>query len=172
MFPNLEAIVLTGHSAGGQYVSRYVMANTVHDSLGVPVTYVVSNPSSYAYLDASRPGATAGCTNYDKWPYGLHDRSGYSAKLSDDQMKKQIASRPVIYLLSELDTLPIAGFDASCGAMAQGASRFDRGKAYADYITRKYDAHHTVTTVPLCGHNARCVYTSEPALPILFGTRR
>src|SRR6202011_4800967 len=42
-FPNLKSIVVAGHSAGGQYVARYVMANEVHETLGVPITYVVSN---------------------------------------------------------------------------------------------------------------------------------
>src|SRR5439155_17668182 len=54
-FPNLKAIVVAGHSAGGQFVTRYEMANQLHDKLGVPITYVVANPSSYAYLDAQRP---------------------------------------------------------------------------------------------------------------------
>jgi hypothetical protein len=49
VFPNLKAIVVTGHSAGGQVTNRYGMTNQVHDILGVPVSYVVSNPSSYAY---------------------------------------------------------------------------------------------------------------------------
>src|SRR5579885_2771242 len=49
-FPNLKLIVVAGHSAGGQFVTRYEMANQVHDNLGVKVSYVVSNPSSYAYL--------------------------------------------------------------------------------------------------------------------------
>ena len=31
VFPNLKAIVVSGHSAGGQYVNRYAMANPVHD---------------------------------------------------------------------------------------------------------------------------------------------
>ena len=31
-FPNLRAMVLAGHSAGGQFVSRYQMANLVHDT--------------------------------------------------------------------------------------------------------------------------------------------
>ena len=34
-FPNMQAIVVAGHSAGGQYVTRYEMANRVHDTLGV-----------------------------------------------------------------------------------------------------------------------------------------
>ena len=59
VFPNVRAIVVAGHSAGGQFVSRYQMANHVHEPLGVPVTYVISNPSSYAYLDQLRPSASA-----------------------------------------------------------------------------------------------------------------
>src|SRR5437773_10974895 len=51
VFPNLRAIVVAGHSAGGQFVTRYEMANRVHDKLGIPVTYVVANPSMYAYMD-------------------------------------------------------------------------------------------------------------------------
>src|SRR5436309_1401345 len=49
IFPNLTAIVIAGHSAGGQFVARYQMSNRVHDSAGTPITYVVANPSSYAW---------------------------------------------------------------------------------------------------------------------------
>ena len=104
VFPNLKIIVVSGHSAGGQYVSRYAMASTIHENLGVPVSYVVSNPSSYAYLDETRPSAPA-CETFNNWPYGMNDRNGYAARLSDDQLKKQLVSRPVVYLLGELDTL-------------------------------------------------------------------
>ena len=54
VFPNLTAIVIAGHSAGGQFVSRYEMANHAQDNLGVAVSYVVANPSSYAWPDATR----------------------------------------------------------------------------------------------------------------------
>jgi pimeloyl-ACP methyl ester carboxylesterase len=180
VFPNLRAIVVAGHSAGGQFVTRYEMANKVHDQLGIPVTYVVSNPSSYAYLDATRPNADGSdfrpygdgrnCTTYDHWPYGLEDRehSGYTAKMSDDQLRKQLAARPVTYLLGEIDILPLGGFDSSCPAMAQGPTRLARGQAFGKFVNQKYGAHHTITVVPLCGHNARCMFTSEPALPIIF----
>jgi pimeloyl-ACP methyl ester carboxylesterase len=178
VFPNLKTIVISGHSAGGQFVTRYEMANQVHDLLGVPVTYIVSNPSSYAYLDNSRPNAAGddfraytdarNCTTFDQWPYGLQNRAGYTAKLSDDQLKKQLAARSVIYLLGELDTTPLAGFDGSCPAMAQGTNRLLRGQAFAKYVQQKFGAKHQVTTVPLCGHNARCIFTSEVTLPLIF----
>jgi hypothetical protein len=178
VFPNLKLVVVSGHSAGGQYVSRYVMANQAHDSSGVEVRYVISNPSSYAYLDANRPAGTPteyrsygdgrNCTTYDRWPYGLENRTGAAAKLSGEELRERMVTRPVAYLLSELDTLPIAGFDSSCPAMAQGPSRLARGQAYAAYLKEKFGAKQTVTVVPLCGHNARCVFTSDPALPVLF----
>jgi hypothetical protein len=190
IFPNLKVIVVSGHSAGGQFVTRYEMANQVHDTLGVPVTYVVSNPSSYAYPDPARP-APAGasdassaepaaasefrdfsdahnCTTYDRWPYGLQNRTGYAAQLTGDQLQKQLATRPVTCLLGEIDILPLGGFDTSCPAMAQGPTRLARGQAFGKYVNRKYGAHHHTVVVPLCGHNARCMFTAEPALPILF----
>jgi hypothetical protein len=29
-------------------------------------------------------------------------------------------------------------------------------------------AHHIMTIIPLCGHNARCMFTAERALPVIF----
>ena len=195
IFPNLTVIVVAGHSAGGQFVNRYQMSNQVHETLGVPVSYVVSNPSSYGYLDSTRPREPAysvsarapgyvpvagdpapfgtfrdahDCTTFDKWPYGLLGRSGYSTRSTDDQLKKQAASRPAVYLLGELDILPLGGFDGSCSAMAQGPTRLARGEAFGKYVNEKFGAHHTITEVHLCGHNGRCMFTSEEALPILF----
>lgn len=201
LFPNLRAIVVAGHSAGGQFVTRYEMSNQVHDKLGVPVSYVVSNPSSYAWPDSTRPTESAysvaarapgyvpesssdgqentraafrqygdgrGCTTFDQWPYGMKNRSGYSAKQSDEQLKQQLVSRPTTYLLGELDILPLGGFDSSCNAMAQGPTRLARGEAFAKLVNEVLGAHHTRVIIPLCGHNARCMFTAESALQVIF----
>jgi pimeloyl-ACP methyl ester carboxylesterase len=200
VFPNLPAIVVAGHSAGGQFVTRYEMSNRVHDTLGVPISYVVANPSSYAWPDATRPlpvddaapanaqlgwkeetphtkfsyGAfdAGACANYDHWPAGLEQRtSGYTVGESDDQLKKQLAARPTTYLLSQVDTLPLGGFDSSCSAMAQGATRRARGEAYVKLVNEQFGAKHKVLIVPECGHNDRCVYTTDEVLPVIFPKR-
>jgi pimeloyl-ACP methyl ester carboxylesterase len=197
VFPNMRAIVVAGHSAGGQVVARYQMANRVHETLGVPVTYVVANPSSYAWPDASRPrplddatpehakdgwetetphtkfsyGAfdASGCANYNRWPAGLESRTGgYTAKTSDDQLKKQLVSRPTTYLFGQVDTLPLGGFDSSCPAMAQGPTRRSRGEAYVKYVNEHFGARHAIQIVSECGHNDRCVYTTDAVLPLIF----
>ncbi|HTM31177.1 MAG TPA: hypothetical protein VL263_07720 [Vicinamibacterales bacterium] len=201
-FPNLRTIIVAGHSAGGQFVSRYQMSNQVHETLAIPVSYIVANPSSYAYLDPMRPTATAfaehvsalapgyvpalpakpappfaafgdddGCTAYDNWPYGLQHRVGYATRLADDQLRKQLASRPATYLLGGLDILPLFGFDDSCAAMAQGPTRMARGFAYAQYVNQRFGAKHEVKQVPACGHNARCMFTDAAALALLFPKR-
>jgi pimeloyl-ACP methyl ester carboxylesterase len=196
-FPNLRQIVVAGHSAGGQFVARYQMSNKIHDTLGVPVTYVVANPSSYAWPDATRPSAagdgtpenakgawetekvhsnftygpfdSAACPAYNRWPAGLENRtSGYTAATSDDQLKRQLVSRPTTFLFGQVDTLPLGGFDSSCPAMAQGATRRARGEAYVKYINEKLGAKHAVQIVPECGHNDRCVYTTDAVLPVIF----
>jgi hypothetical protein len=178
-FPNLKTIVVAGHSAGGQFVNRYSMANRIHETLGLPITYVVANPSSYAYLESVRPtgdpmtfapfvGAEK-CPNYDRWPYGMQNRSGgYTAKMTVDQLKKQLASRSVTYLLGEIDILPLGGFDSSCSAMAQGPTRLARGQAFAKFVNEKIGAQHKMREVHLCGHNARCMFTDEATLPLIF----
>jgi hypothetical protein len=162
----------------------------------VPVHYIVSNPSSYAWPSSQRPTQAAwslvanppgyigevaagappfrpmgdgrGCASYDQWPYGMQNRTGYTASQSDEQLTRQLAGRRVTLLLGDLDILPLAGFDGSCSAMAQGPTRFARGQAFAKYVNETLGAKHVVTVVPLCGHNARCVFTSNVALPLLF----
>jgi pimeloyl-ACP methyl ester carboxylesterase len=201
LFPNMKAIVVTGHSAGGQYATRYAMANKVHDSLGVPVTYVVANPSSYAWPDATRtlpqddadPGAAKdgwnltpdtavhtkftygpydgtarNCANYNRWPLGLENRTGYTAKMTDEQLKKQLVARPTTFLVGQVDTLPLGGFDSSCSAMAQGPTRRSRGEAFVKFINEKLGATHSIQVVSECGHNDRCIFTTDTVLRVIF----
>jgi hypothetical protein len=168
---------------------------TLVSSRGVKVSYVVANPSSYAWPDASRPlpvadaapvaaaegwksekphhdfhyGPFDGAKDYDLWPYGLENRKdGYTAGTSDDRLRAQLVSRPVTYLLSQVDVVPPGGFDDSPDAMAQGPTRRARGEAFVNYIDTHLGAHASAIIVPECGHNDRCVYTTDAVLPLIF----
>lgn len=166
-FPRLRNVVLMGHSAGGQFLSRYAAASRVEPS-GVAVRYVVSNPSSYLYLDAWRPGPTEGCAGFNEWKYGVEKRTGYAAGLSFSVLKENLVRRDVVYLLGEYDVTPQFGFDSSCGAMAQGPNRLQRGMDYFQYLSGKYGAKHRVVKVPDCGHNGRCMLVAGEARGVLF----
>jgi hypothetical protein len=160
LYPNLQSIVLFGHSAGGQFVNRYV-AISKYDS-PLPVTYVVSNPSSYLYFDSSRPAPNPECKAFNNWKYGLEGRAN-----TEDFIANSVR-RPVVYLLGEYDITPQFSFDASCSAMTQGPNRFERGINYLAYINGKYKAKHRVVKVPNCGHNGRCMLVADEARPVLF----
>lgn len=72
LFPNLSTVVIAGHSAGGQFVIRYSMTNAASDAAGVSISYVVANPSSYPYLDATRPTLSALPGNVSATAPGFH----------------------------------------------------------------------------------------------------
>ncbi len=197
VFPNLQHIVIAGHSGGGQYTLRYAMASRVHDTVGIPISYVVSNPDALVYLDelrptpAAYPAAAAGprflppelpqafaafsdarnCATFNTWQYGLTSRKGYTATITDAQLRRQLASRQVTYLLGGADIVPFGGFDDSCPAMAQGPTRLARGLAYARYMNERHGAQHQAVVVDACGHDDRCMFTSKQALPLLFPSR-
>ena len=202
VFPNLQHIVVTGHSAGGQFANRYAMSSKVYGSLGVPVEYVVATPSSYAWPDGVRPlpqddGDPAAAkdgwsympnanplpphtkftfgpfdatkaANFNNWPAGFENRTGYTAQMSNDQLKKQLVERPTTFLLGQVDTLPLGGFDSSPNAMAQGPTRRARGEAFVKYVNEVLGATHRIVIVPECGHNDRCMFTTGIVLPLIF----
>ncbi len=199
VFPNLTKIVVAGHSAGGQFATRYEMTNKVHNTPGVSITYVVANPSSYAWPSAVRPLPTGDAnpatadkealgsngekinTNfdfgpfdstkargYDRWPAGLENRAGYAAGPTNEQLIKQLVERPTTYLLGQVDVLPLGGFDSSPNAMAQGPTRRSRGEAFFKYVTEKLGAKHQAIIVPECGHNDRCIFTTDVVFPVIF----
>lgn len=137
--------------------------NIAADAPGyVPVPAKSVEPAFISFKDSKA------CTTFNQWPYGLENKKGYAAALPDEQLKRQLSARPVTYLLGELDILPLYGFDDSCAAMAQGPTRLARGFAYAKFVNDTFKTNHKAIMVNACGHDARCMFTSETALPILF----
>jgi hypothetical protein len=70
--------------------------------------------------------------------------------------------------LGQVDVLPLGGFDSSPGAMAQGPTRRARGEAFFKFVTDSLGAKHNAIIVPECGHNDRCIFTTNIVFPALF----
>jgi pimeloyl-ACP methyl ester carboxylesterase len=198
-FPNLKKIVVAGHSAGGQFVTRYEMSNKIHGTTGVAMSYVVANPSTYAWPSATRPTAAGNADSatankealgpngtklnteftygpfdaakvpaFNNWPAGLQKRTGYTVQMTDDQLKKNLVERPTTYLFGQVDVLPLGGFDQSPVAMAQGPTRRARGEAFVKFLADSLGAQPTAIIVSECGHNDRCVFTTNEVFPAIF----
>jgi hypothetical protein len=93
---------------------------------------------------------------------------GYSALVKEELLKRQLIERPTTYLLGQLDILALGGFDTSPRGMAQGPTRRARGEAFYKYLTEVMGAQHKAMIVPHCGHSARCIFTNDGVLPVIF----
>jgi hypothetical protein len=137
-YPNLEMIVVAGHSAGGQFAHRYAGTNGRHGTVaGVQMRYVVSAPSSFLYLDDHRPytdrNTGAGdpyravsnslipylpnpgfesapyCpTSYNDWKFGLEDLNNYASAVGATTIRQRLLARPVTVIVGTEDNLPDA----------------------------------------------------------------
>lgn len=171
MFPNLQRIALTGFSAGGQFVDRYA-STTSHDPLaGVALSYAPISPSSYLWLDSSRPASTTGCAYFDDYPFGMELRSGYVGVPSEQTIIAQTIARNVTYLVGGEDTLANAAgtdMDTSCEANAQGIDRLARAMGFSTSLAA-HGGTQPLVVIPGCMHSRSCVYFAPETRDLLFG---
>jgi pimeloyl-ACP methyl ester carboxylesterase len=184
-FPHLRDIVIVGHSAGGQLVQRYAVVGRFEPPPGVRCRYVVSAPSSYAYVSAERFDRTsnqfrvpdgdvaAACPEYNRWGYGLDSPYAYFSDVGAETIARRYAERTVLYLCGERDTDPDdPSLGKTCAAMMQGQHRLDRMCTFAAYLRHKYGesiaSRHVFAVVPGAGHSGRRTMTSEAGLRFLF----
>lgn len=190
LFPNLRQVVVAGHSAGGQFATRYAAGTRVQQrlsSLGNRYRYVVANPSSYLYLNGSRrkPNSVSQfgpltstqrskCGSYDQYKYGLSEMNSYMAGVGSSAIREQFKGRNVVYLLGSLDTdTTDDSMDTTCAANWQGANRLERGTIYHNYLGYYYGSTvyktHVKSIVVGVGHDGQAMFTSAAARPHLFG---
>jgi hypothetical protein len=186
-YPNLESVVVAGHSAGGQFANRFAAGSRVEPELraaGIDVVrYVVANPSSYVYLSGKRrvrgtvdrfakPSTT--CSGYDRYKFGLKDLNRYMAAVGAPAIRSQYGARHVRYLLGALDDDPAAeGLATSCESMLQGCHRLQRGTIYFNHIGDELGSSVYVThkkrVVPGVAHDSFGMFGSVAGRAALFG---
>lgn len=192
-FPTLRAVVQVGHSAGGQLVSRHMVATSVDDWLrarGVHMRWVVSNPSTFMYLDARRPnlGADSGfldlsagppevdgarCEDFDDYLYGLNETPPYFHRRTPEEMVADLSGKDVWLLSGADDNDPDRiDLDRGCAANLQGAHRLERAQRYFEYFGELYgeDAYATkhIEVVAGVGHDGRRMYRSQQGRAMIF----
>ena len=134
-YPKMKYITFIGHGCGGMVLQRYA-ALTGGDSNGIPVRYVVGNPSSMLYWTRDRPSDSFNansCPYFNEFFFGLDDYYiPYPKTQNSAQLFKEYAQRDVRYLVSLDDN---GGGDQTCEAKAAGGvARKNRTLAYWKYI--------------------------------------
>ncbi|WP_288403715.1 alpha/beta hydrolase [uncultured Pseudomonas sp.] len=183
LLPNLQEVVIAGHSGGGQVVQRYAVLGQGEQALaaqGIRLRYVVANPSSYAYFDAHRPdaqgqpvpfAAASSCPDFDTWKYGMQGLPAYAAGRTAASLEEHYAGLDLTYLLGAEDTNPNhPALDKGCAAEAQGPYRLARGLNYYRYLQGRHPGlRQALIEVPGVGHNGDAIFTSPAGRQALFG---
>jgi hypothetical protein len=117
-------LYLYGHSAGGQFCARYVMAYP--EKIG---RVVISAPSTYTFPRF----------NWDYY-YGLKRTNAVPPEIKFDLEKTMRV--PKLVIVGENDTLS-AGLETSPMAMLQGANRLERAKNYVAAFEKILGISHT-----------------------------
>jgi len=180
-YPNLQTIVIAGHSGGAQLVGRYAIVGTGYESAigaGYAVRFVVASPSSFLYFDADRPrhgsyepGNATACPTFNSWRYGFGSAPRYVGGADPSQLWQRFVGLNVTYLSGPRDTKRNGSIDQSCGAEDEGVDRIDRALKYYGYLTFRnggtpIQLEHVVQGV---GHDDHAMLTSAPAIAALFG---
>jgi cyanophycinase len=181
-FPNLKSIVITGHSAGGQFTQRYSVGSMINSKVVAEVEFVPSNPSSYMFLGEERFEFKKGnfelqeksksCSEYNHYIYGPINRARYLKQYSISSLKKIFRLNKLTYLMSE-DDKGTDSLDRSCEAMLQGKNRFERAKNFWHYDKKILGGEkHRFISIPNTGHEHIDVYESAEAGEVIFGLKK
>ncbi|MFZ6023234.1 MAG: hypothetical protein ACOYVG_02125 [Bacteroidota bacterium] len=187
IFPNLKTVVLSGHSAGGQFIQRYAAINRLTDKLSADLKlqfrFIVMNPSSYVYLDNRRPVKgeeneflipdTSGCSKYNEYKYGLEGLNLYASETGVEKIRNQFLQRDVVYLLGGNDTdTKDPQLDTTCAAQLQGINRLERGRLFYEYLKnyagKKVRFNHKIFIVNNVGHDHNKMINSKQAARFLY----
>jgi len=191
-------ITVVGHSSGGQYVQRYALTNNATQNNATRFKYVIANPSSYCYLDGSRPingsfqipSDQNNCDgNYNNWGWGLATKSyvpPYVASAMGLQPNntnttnmriKDYYQRDVTYLLGANDTCtnvtekegcPSSGLETTCSDELEGPSRLLRGHHFFSFVNSQSITDHVLVEVPNSGHDHILMFQSPTGRDVIF----
>ena len=180
LYPRLARVVVTGHSAGGQFTHRFAAGSRMEEALPhLRFRYLVANPSTYLYLGPERAGQGEdggwglpdrdACPDYNHWHYGMEDVNPYIGSQSPEGIRTRLTGRDVAYFVGDQD-VGSDGLDVTCGAMLQGPTRLLRGVTVFDYLGVFFPEHRSrLFVVPGVAHSSSGIYNSSEGQAVLFG---
>ncbi|UZJ52903.1 hypothetical protein CBS101457_002223 [Exobasidium rhododendri] len=175
-YPNMNQVVIAGHSMGGQATHRYAVLKkqkTYDDNM----SYWVGNPGSWTYLSTDRPYSNASCTTtFDNWHYGI---GGNTTKVDKYARADVVANKTAIiqrYLNRKvhmaLGLLDNGAGDTHCEARDQGGNHLDRGSQYVLHLASVnngvFPAAQTVDFIGNTSHQDFAMISANKTLNWIF----
>ncbi|GAC94173.1 hypothetical protein PHSY_001744 [Pseudozyma hubeiensis SY62] len=181
-YPNLNSVVVAGHSMGGQAAQRYALMKKTK-AYDDNVRFWIGNPGSWAWLIDSRPYFNDTCqagNQWDTWPYGLN---GNQSKITPYARKDVLANKTYVvdrflnrHISYALALLDVGAGDTHCPARWQGGNHLDRGSEFvlqyanttAFYLQGKFPPKHTLDYIAGVSHQDYAMYSTNKSIQRLF----
>ena len=183
LYPNLNQVVVAGHSLGGQASLRYGMTRKQrhYDS---NVRFWVGNPGSYTWLTTgieTKPNPSPITQNQedcsgtvDKWPYGFGNRSALT-KYARTRIFEDVPAainlfrwRTVHYAFGLLDN---GGGDTHCEAQYQGYNHLQRGSNFVMSLANMpegWPTNHSLSYVAGVSHQDYEMLAATQSMNYIF----
>lgn len=171
VYPNLQVVVIGGHSAGAQMAQRYAALRVTTDD-DDRLHFWIANPGSLLWLTSDRPVSVDDCDGIDDYKYGL--ASGFPAyatasarTLGRSGIVEKYNGRNMNYDWGLTD---YANGDHRCQAAAQGEDHVTRGKNFVQMLEDMGGIPNltTIDWAPNIGHSNEGMMTSEGGIDKLF----
>jgi pimeloyl-ACP methyl ester carboxylesterase len=176
-FPDLDEIIITGHSSGALFTLLYAAANDREGRYpGVRFRYLPANSQYYYYADGRRVDESNGrlytpadCAGYDVFPQGFAAAPPYLAGTDRQTFNDRYLERSVRYLLGN-GTGPDPTLNTEdCFVTLLGSTRYQRGENLFTYLELAFPGAfaHERTIIEGVGHDGRAVYASPEFAALL-----
>ena len=169
LYTSADEIVLTGYSAGGQFVNRYASGSST--TAGGKVKYVVAAPSHYLYFNDERSqnnfeipiiwDQETECVGYNHYRYGLENLNSYMGQINIDTIRYRYSSKSINYLIGNEDN----GGTSYCESTVQGEGRYQRALVYYNHLMSQFGENvienHKIAIIENVSHDAAQAFGSE-----------
>lgn len=175
-FPNLNQVVVAGHSMGAQMVQRYAVLKKTKE-YDQNMAFWLGNPGSWAWLTDDRPYQNSSCTDYLDWHYGLGGNQTHVSKYARQDVETnrkavvdRYLERRMHYALGLLDN---GAGDTHCEALMQGGNHLDRGSQFALQLSNipeanGWPANHTLDYMVGVSHQDYAMISANASLQRIF----
>jgi len=175
IYPNMQKIVIAGHSMGSQLVNRYAAVGKDLQTIS-PLVYYIADPNGYLWFSDSRPEDTSSCSTFNDWNDGLSNYDiTYNTALVTQGTSAVQANYNTRTLAYARATRDMGDYSENCNPYTTGTNRYTRFFNFISAFPVTNDVS-TCSTSGTCntidyivaGHNDDVVFASAAGQARLF----
>lgn len=161
---NINKIIFVGHSAGAQFLQRYITFSKIPFKLShnkkYKTKFIIISPGTFMYFSKYRPIKNDNCPKFDNYKYGMEHLNHY-AKMHSKNIVSRYLSLNITYMVGSNDTKRGKNLLKNCKADMQGKTRKERSEYFVKYLNTFYHQNNQLIILPNTPHNFKKVFQSS-----------